>query len=589
MSGGAQKVQYPSGLDGALTRDEVKALYEILLGRQPENDEIIETKLNQHPSVSSLARSICDCDEFRLRAKREVDPVTRNDVRTLYRILLGRKPESDEIIEKQRSWHNSTISLAWAICASDEARVRSQYRANVALTTADVRALYEVLLRRQPESGELIETQLSLHKSATWLVHSLCESDEAQRRTKGEGGSSLTGDGVRALYRIVLGRLPESDDAIEEELRLHKSAISLAGSLCDLDEFRLRIRREVDGPLTRSDVRALYEILLGWQPESDEIIETHLSRHSSAISLARSLAESDEFRIRTKGGYDLLFNGYPSDELEILRRYLSHSAPEAGFVKDFVGTRMRIGVADFASGFSGRVFDRIPVPGDFRVEAIEWIGVLKAIETSGSHFVTVELGAGWGPWVVSSGHVARHLGKTVRMYAVEADPGKVPNIAQHMADNGFNPKDHVIFGGIAGPSDGFAYFPVINAVSNWSGEAVYDRPPDCDYHTLPSISLQTLMKDEEAVDLIHFDIQGAEFDVVQGSLDALCAKVRWMVIGTHSRSIEGRLIDLLLPANWSLENEQPCRCSYSAGRSHIVVDGTQVWRNRTNEGSAIDG
>jgi hypothetical protein len=87
------------------------------------------------------------------------------------------------------------------------------------------------------------------------------------------------------------------------------------------------------------------------------------------------------------------------------------------------------------------------------------------------------------------------------------------------------------------------------------------------------------MKDEEAVDLIHFDIQGAEFEVVAGSVDQLSAKVKWMVIGTHSRSIEGRLIYLLLQSNWSLENEQPCRCSYTTGRSQIFIDGTQVWRN----------
>ncbi len=165
------------------------------------------------------------------------------------------------------------------------------------------------------------------------------------------------------------------------------------------------------------------------------------------------------------------------------------------------------------------------------------------------------------------------------MYAVEADPGKVGNIAQHMIDNGFDPKDHVIVGGIIGPRDGFAYFPVIDAAGNWGGEAVYGTPPQGNYHKLPSISLQTLMKDEKSVDLIHFDIQGAEFDAVEGSIDDLCSKVKWMVIGTHSRSIEGKLVDLLLRNNWSLENEQPCRCSYTTGHSQILIDGTQVWKN----------
>jgi FkbM family methyltransferase len=332
-------------------------------------------------------------------------------------------------------------------------------------------------------------------------------------------------------------------------------------------------------PLTEPDVEALYELLLGRPPETEDVVQRQLSLHDSALSLTRTLCNSEEFRSRIKAPFAELFGGYRTEELEILRRHLTRSIPEAGFVKDFVGARMRIAFADFTSALSGVVFDRIPLPGDFRVEAVEWIGALKAVEDSGSHFVVIELGAGWGPWIVSTGHVARKLGKSVRLYAVEADPGKAPSISQHMIDNGFDPKDHTIFQGIAGPSDGFAYFPIIDAVGNWGGEAVFESPPEGQYQKMPSMSLRTLMKDEETVDLLHVDIQGAEFDVVNASLDALSSKVKWMVIGTHSRSIEGKLLDLLLQSGWSLENEQPSRCSYAAGRSQVVVDGTQVWKN----------
>ncbi|MGB7467695.1 MAG: FkbM family methyltransferase, partial [Candidatus Acidiferrum sp.] len=408
------------------------------------------------------------------------------------------------------------------------------------------------------------------------LARWLCHPDQVRLRTKNEPDHA----DIRAVYQIVLGRQPENEEAVEAQLSLHESVASLAHALCDTDEFRERLRHEAERPLKRAEARQLYEIVLGRKPESSEVIENLLREHDSAISLARSLCESEEFGMRLKGGADRLFDGYRPEEVDITRRHLVHSNPEAGFLKDFVGTRMRVKFNTAVAALSGVVFDRIPIPGDFRVEAIEWIGVLKAIESSGAHFVTVELGAGWGPWVVSSGHVARRLGKTVHMYAVEADPGKVGNIAQHMIDNEFDPKDHVIVGGVIGPCDGFAYFPVIDAAGNWSGEAVYGTAPQGNYHKLPSISLQTLMKDEKSVDLIHFDIQGAEFDAVEGSIDDLCSKVKWMVIGTHSRSIEGKLVDLLLRNNWSLENEQPCRCSYTTSRSQILIDGTQVWKNQ---------
>lgn len=566
----------PAGQDGPLTEAEVRALYEILLGRSPESDQAVETHLSLHNSLTSVARSLCASDEFLLRLHREVrGPVTRADVKALYEILLGRLPESDEVIETHRSLHDSTISLARSICNSAEAQPRATGQVSTPLTGSEVRALYETLFGRMLENGGMVEAQLSLHQSAVLLARSLCDPDQACMHIKNEADDTS----ILAVYQIVLGRRPEDYEPIKRQLSGHKSVVSLAHALCDTDELRARVRREAERPVTRADVRELYEMLLGRQPESEHIIEMHMRQHNSVTSLVRSLCRSEEYRTRIRSGADRWFDGYRNEELNILRAHLSHSEPEAGFVKDFVGTRMRVKFNSSVSALSGAVFDHLPVPGDFRVETIEWVGVLKAIETSGPHFVTIELGAGWGPWVVSSGHVARGLGKTVRMYAVEADPGKVPNIALHMTDNGFDPNDHVIFGGIAGHSDGLAYFPVIDAAGNWSGEAVYDKPPNGEYQELPSISLRTLMKDEQTVDLIHFDIQGAEFDVVEGSIEQLSAKVRWMVIGTHSRFIEGRLINLLLQNNWSLENEQPCRCSYDAGRSHAFIDGTQVWRN----------
>ena len=112
-----------------------------------------------------------------------------------------------------------------------------------------------------------------------------------------------------------------------------------------------------------------------------------------------------------------------------------------------------------------------------------------AVEGSGSDFVTIELGAGWGPCAVSSAHVARGLGKTRPHVCRRSRPRQGTEYLSAHIDNGFDPKEHVIFGGIAGPSDGFAYFPVIDAVGNGGGEAVYDEPPEGQYHRLPSISL----------------------------------------------------------------------------------------------------
>lgn len=276
-----------------------------------------------------------------------------------------------------------------------------------------------------------------------------------------------------------------------------------------------------------------------------------------------------------------LFDGYGEHEVALLERHAAEREPEAGFVKDFVGTRMDIRFANFTQNLGGVCFG-LPIPGDYRAEAIEYIGTIKAVEGGVGRFVAAELGAGWGPWIVTAGHLARKLGRgPIKLYGVEANAGKVDSMRQHLANNGFDPDQQAVIQAVAGPTDGAALFPIVDAIGNWGGEAIFtetleERPG---YSTVPSITIATLLKEEQVVDLIHFDIQGAEAEVIPQSLATLNEKVRFLVVGTHSRSIEGKLIDLLMGNGWVLENEQPCRCSYSDGRSNVLVDGTQVWRN----------
>ncbi len=333
-------------------------------------------------------------------------------------------------------------------------------------------------------------------------------------------------------------------------------------------------------PPTGDDIRRLYPLLFNREAESEEAIAAHLI-HPTVVDVVATLMESAEYQAQ-RGRYPLdhLFDGHTAADAAILRRHVDAGAGEPGFVKDFVGTRMRIEHADFTRGLSGVAFTKPPVPGDYRAEAVEWIGALKAVEAAADRFVVAELGAGWGPWIVSTGHVARKLGKEVKLYGLEADPGKAENMRIHMQDNGFDPSQHSISHAIAGPIDGPAYFPVIDSADNWGGEAVFGEKPEGDYRELQSVRLSSLLAHEPIVDLVHIDIQGAEGAVIRDAIDFVSNHVRYLVIGTHSRVVEADLITTLMPS-FDLEHEQPARCTYEAGASVILVDGTQVWRNRS--------
>ena len=93
------------------------------------------------------------------------------------------------------------------------------------------------------------------------------------------------------------------------------------------------------------------------------------------------------------------------------------------------------------------------------------------------------------------------------------------------------------------------------------------------YDELPMISLDELTASHNRIDLLHIDIQGGEADFIAGTLPALYKKVAYLVVGTHSRQIEGRVMNTLLDAGWKLEIERPAIFALDDGRPRILVDG----------------
>ena len=92
-----------------------------------------------------------------------------------------------------------------------------------------------------------------------------------------------------------------------------------------------------------------------------------------------------------------------------------------------------------------------------------------------------------------------------------------------------------------------------------------------------------LLEREDRWDLVHLDVQGGEAELCRSALGALSARVNRMVIGTHSRALDGALMVLLHGAGWILEAEKPTRFIFNSGLASLermtTFDGAQVWRN----------
>jgi FkbM family methyltransferase len=294
-----------------------------------------------------------------------------------------------------------------------------------------------------------------------------------------------------------------------------------------------------------------------------------------------------------------VYRGYERSDLSVFEPFRdAPKAPEEGYIVNFLGVRTRAAsLAESQRGMAGHVMG-IPVPCDYHAEGIEYVGLLKTVLSAGDSYSIMELGAGWGPFLVDAGAAARLLGITdITLMGVESDPGHMESMRLHLMDNGFNPDEHLMVEGAVGAEAGTALFPRVEdhanqwgarpAVLSERGVSAADRAYlgellDESIEVLV-FDVRDLLRERTMWDCVHVDIQGAEVGVLRAAIPELDKRARFVIIGTHSRRIDGDLVDIFHEAGWMLEHEKPAKFDYIPGHDSLeamtTVDGTQVWRN----------
>lgn len=276
------------------------------------------------------------------------------------------------------------------------------------------------------------------------------------------------------------------------------------------------------------------------------------------------------------------------DAVNVIARFWKRDAEShPDFATNFLGTRIPPKVhPPKLEAMRGRV-EAPPNPGNWHADIAEWAAALRSVRQSTDVFRIIELGCGWGCWLTNTGVAARSIGRRVDLIGVEGNHLHLENANDTLHLNGFTSSDFTLFHGIAGARLGKALFPTSNAQdSKWDGQAIFY--PDAqtlaeakDDHTLQVLDCFPLaqLSAGNRVDLLHIDIQGAETDYVVGNLDEMKTYVARVLIGTHGRSIEGKLIDIFQQAGWQMEMERPALTPIRAGRPRNTIDGVQMWAN----------
>lgn len=292
---------------------------------------------------------------------------------------------------------------------------------------------------------------------------------------------------------------------------------------------------------------------------------------------------------------DQIYRGYTSSDVELLQKYtiLQAKLCKDHFIDGF-GQKTPFDCVPFAAGFDlGRL--TFPVPDDgLHAEAAEYVALVDSIERATDTYCAVEIGAGWGPWISLAGVLAKDKFQHVDLVGVEGHPARFELMKRQLAFNGLIPEflDNVrckLIQGAAGIGQQYLYFPDADVADMGSAASAEDSQVDYRGEVTGNIKVRSYTLSEildglEHVDFLHIDIQGAEYNLVAANLCLLEERVSSMMIATHSRPIEGKLIELLIGAGWHLHREKPCRVNWSLKTPEIAgmtqVDGCQYWKKR---------
>jgi hypothetical protein len=187
---------------------------------------------------------------------------------------------------------------------------------------------------------------------------------------------------------------------------------------------------------TPEDVRSCYRILLGREPDTPRALVDRALAFPDHLSLTMSFLQSGEFAARLGAARVV-------DRLDA-GAVLSFARPSVvgrpGYVTDFMGGRIAIDLLAWAHNKSGQL-EPPPTAGSVCGEFGEWAAVLeltrRAAARDGGVFRAVEVGAAFGPWLVSVALAARSLGRAaLHLVGVEPAPEFRSRFHQHLSDNG---------------------------------------------------------------------------------------------------------------------------------------------------------
>jgi FkbM family methyltransferase len=216
-------------------------------------------------------------------------------------------------------------------------------------------------------------------------------------------------------------------------------------------------------------------------------------------------------------------------------------------------------------------------------EYVEWIDVLESAVAATQSFTMIELGAGFGRWLVRAALAVKryHGNLPIKLIGVEAEPTHFRWLKQHLRDNGIDPDEHQLIEAAVAEKDGEVFFHV-GKPDEWYGQSIAEHTDGASesIQKVKAVSLSSILSPLDSVDLVDVDVQGAEFTILQSAMSALNEKVKRVHIGTHGHDIELELRTLFRQNGWYKLNDYVCQSTETTPWGDVAFcDGVQTWIN----------
>jgi len=220
-------------------------------------------------------------------------------------------------------------------------------------------------------------------------------------------------------------------------------------------------------------------------------------------------------------------------------------------------------------------------------DLLEWADLLSAVLSAKDTFRMMDLGAGFGRWLVNGAHAARQKGLRPFVIGIEAEDTHHAWMLEHFRDNDVCDAEFVTFNAPVSDTERDVFFTV-GRPTEWYGQSIlpaadYDFGDYPDAHAVSqrAIAARNLIERYGPFDTIHADIQGEEAQVFASCIDSLNRLAKRVHIGTHSPEIDAALADLFRSSGWHPGFIYPSATSGVSTPFGIIdfQDGIQSWVN----------